>query len=818
MYRIKYAVLLISCLFLAAFWHGVVGIASCQTLGSLTCDANGWTQFVVGPGGFCEGTTACSGAAANKTQIIYVDPASGSDSNDGSFSSPIQTPIHGVTLLRSGSPDWLLLKCGTTFQDQSFGFINNRPGFDATHPMLYSSYDAGAAHNPPVPDPSTCSARPIIQVTATWTGGVNGPGVMIFQGGTASNNTAVVGIDFYGESRDPANGAYNSTEGQSNNYSGLGSGNITANVLFEDNRVRFMNQGIQSGSGSNYVPVSSVYVRRNQFISNYPSISGVAQGIFGNNIANGPTGYNFYENLSDHNGWNTDDSISWAPLSGRNHEIYMSQNTVNGDILTFGTPGSVIGNIFSNDGGGELFEVGGLVENNLMALMPSPINTQQIINYPHVVSGNVMISPDNLGAAGGLANSIEVHGRDFLGYPGTVPGASISMTGNFAINATVDPGAFGILIDGGTNAVTTTGNVVYNWGRTQSVGITTTSGSLLTQHVSTAGSGYTDKSVAISAAASSNSAGNADGQNYIVATVANVTGIQTTAGIVMYQVGSGAILGPYIATIIDSTHVEIFGTSFGSTFTGTLYFPYYQTALSNVSSTCAGSPSADLISAGGIIVAIGIGGSDGPTEKKDAPGNSCTAGDTLSASVTGGSGLVITLDTVTANTTASLGCNTTTNNVVDLTGANSCSFTDPNRTLGSYYATLSGATANATFTGVIDVNGTLTVSALTGTINLGDAVTFSGQTKADFIKGNSTTSNSLCTVTCTGAGSTGTYALTGINKSVSSGAMSSWAAQQFINLARNQFKGGWNTNYTACAANKYIKAGFGVTDPCNVNQ
>ena len=127
-------------------------------------------------------------------------------------------------------------------------------------------------------------------------------------------------------------------------------------------------------------------------------------------------------------------------------------------------------------------------------------------------------------------------------------------------------------------------------------------------------------------------------------------------------------------------------------------------------------------------------------------------------------------------------------------------FTDPNRTPGSYFATLAGSTANATFTGVI-ASGVLTISGITGTVAAGDAITWSGQTAQDFIKSFGS-----------GTGGNGTYNLAG-TETVGSGAMSSYTTVQFINAARANNKANWNGALTATALNTYILAGFGITNP-----
>src|SRR5690606_16339245 len=69
-------------------------------------DASGWT--VVEP--------------SVDTRTIYVSSSAGDDSNDGLSAATAKRTIHAAkSLLRDGSPDWLLLKRGDTFTDQRFG-------------------------------------------------------------------------------------------------------------------------------------------------------------------------------------------------------------------------------------------------------------------------------------------------------------------------------------------------------------------------------------------------------------------------------------------------------------------------------------------------------------------------------------------------------------------------------------------------------------------------------------------------------------------------------------------------------------------------
>jgi hypothetical protein len=88
----------------------------------------GWTQFNASP----------------DTRIVYVSSSGGNDANNGlSEATPKKSLSAGKSLLRSGYPDWLLLKKGDVWQGQDLGQIG-KSGRSVAEPMLISSYGSGA--------------------------------------------------------------------------------------------------------------------------------------------------------------------------------------------------------------------------------------------------------------------------------------------------------------------------------------------------------------------------------------------------------------------------------------------------------------------------------------------------------------------------------------------------------------------------------------------------------------------------------------------------------------------------------------------------
>jgi len=171
-------------------------------------DANGWTIFT----------------PSADTHVIYVSDSTGSDSAGviGDSTRPYKTLAKGMSLLRFGYPDWLLLKKGDTWTNQSLGPIN-KSGRSATEPMLISSYGTGA--------------QPQVKVSA-------GAGNVMGVGSTykaVTDYIAVVDIDFYAYLRDPANGA---TESASV-LIGAGWGGASINwILIEGCKFRFFTNNI----------------------------------------------------------------------------------------------------------------------------------------------------------------------------------------------------------------------------------------------------------------------------------------------------------------------------------------------------------------------------------------------------------------------------------------------------------------------------------------------------------------------------------------------------------------------------------------------
>lgn len=191
------------------------------------------------------------------SRVIYVSNA-GNNSNDGlSSATPKQTISNARLSLRSGFPDWILLKAGDTFNEvPAFGI----GGRSASEPMVLTSYGVGA--------------KPIF--TGFTYNAAN------FVAGYQYSNVAVVGIEFRGNFVSSLRGVLL-----------LGS---YSNFLFEDCLFNGYAVGVEIKTPSDPEGTSHGLVfRRNVFIDNW------ADGLLLNDI----TGLILDENVFDLNGFGT---------------------------------------------------------------------------------------------------------------------------------------------------------------------------------------------------------------------------------------------------------------------------------------------------------------------------------------------------------------------------------------------------------------------------------------------------------------------------------------------------------------------------------
>ncbi len=127
----------------------------------MTLDANGYTHVT----------------PSSDTKTIYVSSSQGNDSNSGlSPDSPVRTINRGISLLRSGSPDWLVLKKGDTFTE---AISWTKSGRSSNEPMVFGTYGTGD--------------RPLIKASANTA----------LYSPNGIQNVDIMGLHFQDSTRDP---------------------------------------------------------------------------------------------------------------------------------------------------------------------------------------------------------------------------------------------------------------------------------------------------------------------------------------------------------------------------------------------------------------------------------------------------------------------------------------------------------------------------------------------------------------------------------------------------------------------------------------
>jgi hypothetical protein len=381
---------------------------------SVSLDANGWTMVGASP----------------DTHRIYVSSALGNDENDGlSPSTPVQTLAQGKSLLRDGSPDWLLLRRGDTW-NESLGSWK-KSGRSADEPMLISAY-------------GSASSRPIIK-----TGDLNG----IYAQNEPVNYLSIIGLHFYASSRDPLSPDFTGSP----DVMGIRWLVESKGLLIEDTKVEGYSTNIFISpelSG----PISDVSIRRSTVVDSYSTIGHSAGALLG-----GIDGVTLEGNVFDHNGWN--ELVEGAEATFYNHNVYLVQDNKNVVVRD---------NIFANASShGLQARSGGIIVKNLFINNPIGMSFG-LVNGSSETPG---------GVSGRIDNNVFVGSRDINGQNrscaieigNTSPGGNTTIYNNvfFGDDNTNAPaiqlsyGKTGPLPSGGVgiNDLTIEKNVIYGWGQ-----------------------------------------------------------------------------------------------------------------------------------------------------------------------------------------------------------------------------------------------------------------------------------------------------------------------------------------------------------------
>ena len=237
------------------------------------------------------------------TQKVYVSTSDGNDANDGSApEKAVKTLAKGISLLRDGMPDWMLLKRGDVWLE-SLGEWK-KSGRSSTEPMVVMTY-------------GDQEARPVLK-TGSQTGllAIAGP----------LQHLAFVGLHLYAHTRDPDTVDFMGATGGP----GIQWLAPSDDLLFEDLLVQYYAISNINLKAS----MTNVRVRRSILVDAY-DVSDHAQGLYVENVK----GVLVEENVFDHNGWNTSPGLmGLAPPTIYNHNLYVQSNcddvTIRGNLST----------------------------------------------------------------------------------------------------------------------------------------------------------------------------------------------------------------------------------------------------------------------------------------------------------------------------------------------------------------------------------------------------------------------------------------------------------------------------------------------------
>jgi hypothetical protein len=382
-----------------------IEILESRVMMSVSTDSDGWT--VVGK--------------SRDTRVIYVSSSEGRDSNSGlSASKPIKTLAKAKTLVRTGKPDWVLLKRGNTWRE---GFGTWRmSGRSQSEPMLISTYGSGA--------------RPLIK-----TGDVHA----FDTNGSKASHLALIGLSFHNSAGDPSSSDY---QGRSPAGYGVRVVGQTNGLLIEDcafdayrNNVSF---GAWKGGPRNVV------VRRSIMTDARNS------GVYAADVQ----GLRIEQNVLDHNGWH-----ERTTKDGVGHNVYLQASNT-GVVVT--------GNVVARAGShGVQARGGGQITNNLFYANPIGMSFGLVNGGPlkaggitGKVDGNVFIGTREIGKAGrGWGYAIEVGNtkrgggaaisNNIIAHGGASTSPAISVTYGSGVDN--PKGAVGL------NDLTIANNVAYGW-------------------------------------------------------------------------------------------------------------------------------------------------------------------------------------------------------------------------------------------------------------------------------------------------------------------------------------------------------------------
>ena len=360
------------------------------------------------------------------TRIVYVSNSGGSDSNSGlSEESPVKTIARGISLVRPGMPDWMLLKRGDTWTNENLGYWNRQGGRSDDEPMLISYYG----------DPN--SPRPLLRTggeSGAKVDGVNSPGSPDHR---RVDYLAIIGLHLWADTYDGT-----ATDSWGIRPAGIRWMAGSNSILIEDCLIEGYgtNITIEQGYG---ISINDVVVRRNVLVDAFAvsaeAIDARAQGLY----TSGVNGLTIEQNVFDRNGYK--DGLPNAEPTIYSHNMYLQYG--NWNVV-------VRGNISARASShGLQARPGGIVEGNLFV-------NDSIAFF--------MADGDGDGSDNLAADNVVLHGsRKALRPDGWPRGWGIDMqnhTGSQCLRNLIAHGTDCVEALTGLSGVYTENNVVYQWG------------------------------------------------------------------------------------------------------------------------------------------------------------------------------------------------------------------------------------------------------------------------------------------------------------------------------------------------------------------
>lgn len=372
--------------------------------------ANGWTEFEPSP----------------DARIVYVSSSVGSDFNSGlSTSSPVRTISKGISLLRPGCPDRMLLKRGDVWTNETLGYWNRQGGRSQAEPMLISYY--GDPNDP----------RPLLRTggeSGAKIDGVNSPGSPNHR---RVDYLAIIGLHFIAHTYDGT-----ATDSWGIRPAGIRWTAGSDSILIEDCLIEgyATNIAVMDSYG---ISINNVVIRRNVLVDAYAvsadALDARAQGIY----TDGINGLLIEENILDRNGWK--EGLPNAEPTIYSHNMYIQYGNWNVVIR-----GNISARASSH---GLQARPGGIVENNLFI-------DNSIAFF--------MADGDGDGSDNLAADNVVLHGsRRLLRPDGWPRGWGIDMmnhAGSQCIRNVIAHGTDCTNALTGLAGVYTQDNVIYQWG------------------------------------------------------------------------------------------------------------------------------------------------------------------------------------------------------------------------------------------------------------------------------------------------------------------------------------------------------------------